>query len=125
MKSVESEQLVRKFLEKMFGTSLRKRKLVVGYDSKRKPQIHEFDLVSDGMDIIGEIKSGKNSRGNYVRTLADCVFLSKVKAKKKVLVLTDKEFYDYFKTNSEGVIQKNIEIIYVCLDDLFLRPLPI
>jgi len=122
MKPIESEQLARKFLEKMFGTSLSKRKLVVGYDSKRKPQIHEFDLVSDGTDVIGEIKSGRNSKGNYVRTLANCIFLSKVKARKKLLVLTDKEFYDHFKANSEGVIQKNIDIIYVCIEDLLAKP---
>lgn len=113
MNAVQSEQLLRQFLENMFGTSLKKCKLIVGYDSKRKPQIHEFDLVSDGMDIIGEIKSGKNSRENYVRTLADCVFLSKAKAKKKILVLADKAFYDYFKANSDGLIAKDIDILLV------------
>jgi hypothetical protein len=119
LKLSDSERFARKFLEKMFGVSLRKRKLVVGYDSKNKPQIHEFDIVSEDMNIVGEIKSGRKNRDNYIRALADCMFLSRVKAKKKMLVLTDKDFYGYFKTNSEGIIAKDIDLIFVCLEDLF------
>jgi len=125
MKFNDSERLVREFLKEMFGASLSKRKLVVGYDSKNKPQIHEFDLVSDDMNIVGEIKSGRKSRDNYLRALADCMFLSQVKAKKKIFVLTDKNFYRYFKTNSEGIIAKDIELILVCLEDLFTNLSPI
>lgn len=121
MKFNDKERLVREFLEKMFGVSLRKRKLVVGHDSKNKPQIHEFDIVSDEMNIVGEIKSGRKSRDNYLRALADCMFLSQVKAKKKMFVLTNKDFYDYFKTNSEGIIAKDIDLVLVCLEDLFTK----
>ena len=124
MRPFDQEQLVRNFLEKMFGASLKKRKLVVGYDSKKKPQIHEFDLVSDDMSIIGEVKSGRKSRSNFTRALADCIFLDRVeKAKKKILVLTNKEFYGYFKANSEGLIPSEIDIILVPLQDLVTKPI--
>lgn len=102
----------------MFGTSLRKRKLVIGYDSRNKPQIHEFDIVSDDMGIVGEIKSGRKSRGNYLGALSDCLFLTKVKARKKLLVITDRRFYGYFKVKSEGVIPSNIEIMLIRPEDL-------
>ena len=62
MKPSDTERLIRNFLGKMLGVSLKKHKLIIGYDSKNKPQIHEFDLVSDDMSIIGEIKSGRKSR---------------------------------------------------------------
>jgi len=112
------ERLIRSFLARMFGTSLRKRKLVIGYDSRNKPQIHEFDIVSDDMGIVGEIKSGRKSRGNYLGALSDCLFLTKVKARKKLLVITDRRFYGYFKVKSEGVIPSNIEIMLIRPEDL-------
>lgn len=118
MKPSDKERLIRNFLGRMFGVPLKKRKLVIGYDSKNKPQIHEFDLVSDDMSIVGEIKSGIKSRGNYLGALSDCLFLTRVKAKKKLLVLTNKEFYGYFKVNSEGVIPNNIEIMLIRPEDL-------
>jgi len=121
MKPSNIERLIRNFLAIMFGTSLRKRKLVIGYDSKNKPQIHEFDIVSDDMNIVGEIKSGRKSRGNYLGALSDCLFLTKVKARKKILVLTNSGFYGYFKVNSEGVIPSNIEIMLIRPKDLIPR----
>ncbi len=122
MKPFDKERLIREFLEKMFGASLKKRKLVIGYDTKNKPQIHEFDLVSDDMSIVGEIKSGSKSRNNFTRALADCFFLDKVeKCRKKLLVLTSKEFYGYFKAHSEGLISSEIDVVLVPIEDLAIR----
>ena len=121
MKPADTERLIRTFLGKMLGVSLKKHKLVIGYDSKKKPQIHEFDLVSDDMSIVGEIKSGRKSTGNFLGALSDCLFLTKVKAKKKLLILTDKEFYAHFKVRSEGVISRDIEIILIHPEDLAPR----
>ena len=112
------EQIIRSFLEGVFGTSLRKQKLVVGQDSNKKPQIHEFDLVSNDMRIVGEIKSGRRSRANYLGALSDCLFLTKLKAKKKLLVLTNNEFYQYFKTNSEGIISPAIDVMLLHPEEL-------
>lgn len=121
MKPSDTERLVRDFLARIFGIPLKKRKLVVGYDSKNKPQIHEFDLVSDDMSVIGEIKSGKKSRGNYLGALTDCFLLTKIEAKKKLLILTDKEFYTYFKVYSEGIIPSNIDVMLIRPEDLIIR----
>jgi len=111
MKPYEIEKLVRDKLGETFGTKLRKRKLVVGYGSTKIPKIHEFDLVSEDMDIIGEIKSGKCSRTNYSLALVDCVYLSKVEARIKLMVFTDKRLYEYFKDNSEGLISSDIRAV--------------
>lgn len=118
MNPLDKEQLIRDFLERMLGHTLKKRSLVVGTDSKKKPQIHEFDLVSDDMKIVGEVKSGSNTRNNYLSALADCVFLDKIKAKRKILVLTDGEFYKDFKAKSEGVISEEIEVMLIRTEDL-------
>jgi len=124
MKPCLIEKLVREKLGEMFGTKFRKSKLITGYDSKKRPQLHEFDLISENMDIIGEIKSGKCTRTNYNLALVDCFYLSKIKARTKLMVFTDKELYEYFRENSEGVITKDVRAILV-LPYTDLKPIPI
>jgi len=113
MKPNEIENIIRDKLGEMFGKKFGKRKLVIGYDSARRPQIHEFDFVSESADIVGEIKSGKCSRRNYELALVDCMYLSKVEAKTKLMVFSDKNLYEYFKDRSEGIIGNDIRVILV------------
>lgn len=117
MRPNDVERFVRSQLEKMFGVPLHKRKLVVGHDSNGMPQIHEFDVVSDDMSIIGEIKSGKRTGSNYKSALVDCLYLSKVKTQHKMLILTNKEFYKHFKDKSEGIIGKDIHVMHIAPED--------
>lgn len=113
MKPYETEKFVREKLGEMFGTTFRRGKLITGCDSSKRPKIHEFDLVSEKMDIIGEVKSGKCSRNNYNLALVDCVYLSKIKACMKLMIFTNKELYDYFRYNSQGIISNDIRAILV------------
>jgi hypothetical protein len=113
MKPYETERFVREKLGKMFGTRFRRAKLITGYDSGKRPQLHEFDIVSENTDIIGEIKSGKCSRGNHNLALVDCVYLDKVKASLKLMIFTNKELCEYFRYNSQGLISKDIRTILV------------
>jgi delta-aminolevulinic acid dehydratase/porphobilinogen synthase len=116
MKPQETEKLVRNKLAGMFGMSLRHGKLVIGHVPGKIPQIHEFDLVSENVEVVGEIKSGRCSRTNYNLALVDCVYLSKVKARTKLMVFTDKRLCEYFKQNSAGVVSKDIQVIHVATD---------
>jgi|GEM_PF-3430997 len=109
----ELEKLVRDKLAEMYGMNLRRGKLVIGYDSGRRPQIHEFDLISESINVVGEIKSGRCSRNNYNLALVDCIYLSKTKARTKLMVFTDKRLYGYFRMNSAGIISKDIQAIFV------------
>lgn len=111
------ESLARKKLEEMFGALLPKRKLIIGYDSEGFPKLHQFDLVSKDLRILGEIKSGRNIAMTFKGALNDCFYLSKVEAKRKVLVLTDKGFYTYFKEKADGLIPNDIEVIFVQVSD--------
>lgn len=97
----------------MYGMNLRRGKLVIGYDSGRRPQIHEFDLISESVNVVGEIKSGRCSRNNYNLSSVDCIYLSKTKARTKLMVFTNKRLYEYFRTNSAGIISKDIQAIFV------------
>lgn len=107
------EHVARQKLEEMFGLSLPKRKLVVGHDLRDFPIIHEFDLVSDDRQIVGEITS---TTCGYDKTLNDCIFLSKTKAKKKLLVLTNKKFHKSFKLKYEGLLPYGVEVLFLSID---------
>lgn len=113
MKPYETEKFVREKLGEMFGTTFRRGKLITACDSAKRPKIHEFDLVSEKMDIIGEVKSGKCSRNNYNLAIVDCVYLSKIEACMKLMVFTDKDLYEYFRYNSQGLISNDIRVILV------------
>lgn len=113
MKPHEIEEFVRDRLAEMYGMNFKRAKLVVGHDSGKRPQIHEFDLVSENVNIVGEIKSGRCSRTNPNLGLVDCVYLSKIKARTKLMIFTNKRLYGYFKQNSAGVVSKDIQAIFV------------
>ena len=69
----------------------------------------------DKREIVGMVKSGKhnNNLNTYQSILGDCFLLTKTKAVKKYMILTDKEMYDYFLNRCKGILD---EIILVHLD---------
>ena len=114
-RSYNVEKTVGKRLGEMYGTQFRKRKLIIGNKSNGEPQIHEFDLVSEDRNIVGEVKSGMCSRTNYNLALVDCLYLSKIKADLKLMVFTDKKLYDYFRDKSPGLVSEKIQPILVSI----------
>ena len=113
MKPYEVEKAVRERLGEMYGTRFRRGKLIIGDRSEGEPQIHEFDLISENKTIIGEVKSGKCTTTNYNLALVDCFYLSKVEARVKLMVFSDKELYEYFRDRSQGLISGGIQPILV------------
>ena len=77
--------------------------------------LHGHSPKYDKREIVGMVKSGKhNSSGTtYHSILGDCFLLTKVKADKKYMILTDKEMYDYFLYRCKEILD---EIILVHLD---------
>jgi len=79
---------------------------------------HRFDVVSKDRTIVGGIKAtslredGGVGAGAIKSIFTELYFLSLVKAKKKVLILTNKGFYDLFKRRSLGQILPDTDVIY-------------
>ena len=113
MKPYEIERYVRQKLGEMYGTRFKRAKLPIGQKSDGGSQIHEFDLISEDNCIVGEAKSGKCSRMNYNSALVDCLNLSKTRARVKLMIFTDKELYDYFKSNSKCLVSPEIQLILI------------
>ena len=79
---------------------------------------YSFDEPDD-REIIGMVKSGKYDKsGNttYESILGDCFLLTRVNAKKKYMILTDKEMYDYFYGRCKPILQ-DIDLIYLDVDE--------
>ena len=120
-KGLEAERIVRERLQrkfrKRFYTGGRDRTLIVGRRSNGEEITHEFDLVSKDKSIVGEVKSDKYTERAHrstrlPRMLMACRYLELVRAKKKLLVLSNKEMYEVLKRDLDGLISPQIQIIY-------------
>jgi len=115
----KKEQSIREQLSKEFNINLERRKLLIGHKSDGTPREHEFDLVSPDGKIVGEVKTfkplkgGGRPSGKIDTSFQACYLLEKVKAQRKLLVLTNKEFFELFKKECDGIVSKDIEILYI------------
>jgi hypothetical protein len=79
---------------------------------------HRFDTVSKDRTTVGGIKATSLREGGGVgagavkSAFTELYFLSLVKADRKLLILTDKGFYELFKRRASGKILPDIEVIY-------------
>jgi len=112
------EERIREILSRELNTHVRKGKLVIGYRSDGSAIVHEFDIVAkteEGL-IIGEVKASRyGTEARFIttkfhRVLTACVYLGKVKAVRKLLILTERKFYERFKEESDGLIDNDIEL---------------
>jgi len=117
------EERARKVLGTKLGKTFHKRKLTIGCDSNGKDVKHEFDLVSEDKEIVGEVKSGKlgnestkeagYSSTRKFRLIGDIFYLERTKASHKLLILTDKDLFDKFRKDMDGLLTTDIEIIHL------------
>jgi hypothetical protein len=119
----EIESKVRILLEAEYNTSLPKMRLVIGKRSNGEDCYHEFDGVSSDRSIVFEVKSNqvkpseKYPNGRYFSAIkwvlvGDVYFLSRIHAKTKLLVLTDRNLFEIFSKDMDGVLPENISVIY-------------
>lgn len=114
--------LVRRRLEADGGKALPEERVLLGRTSDGAERRHRFDLAAADRSLIGEVRTytlGEgNSRpsGKFAHCYAACLFLFRARAKRKVLVLTDRAFWSRFRRESDGLVE-GIEIIHVPVDD--------
>lgn len=113
------ERTVRKILSKKLGTKVVKKKLVYAVVDGQ-PRTHEYDLVANIKDglLVGEVKaSSYSSEARYptkrARAFEGCVYLQAIKAARKILVCTEREFFEHFKDDVKGLISDDIEIMLI------------
>lgn len=120
--TIAVENYVRKQLTEKFGQPFSKKRLSIGYKANGQPTTREFDAVSEDGAIVADIKSstgktsgGKNPSGKVAAAYKDLYFLSLVKAPRRLLILTDPNFYAILQRNSDGKLAPGLELLHIPL----------
>jgi hypothetical protein len=118
------ENRVRQRVGEQFGVQLSKRKLAVGRTSSGVERLHEFDGVSPNCEVVIEVKTNTldtsvRPRGRYDSAIKqalalDLYMLTRVRAKTKLLVLTDRPLFDLCSHDMDGLLDPDTQIV-LCL----------
>lgn len=115
----EKEEYVRKVLSRKFGVKLEEREVALRGTDKT----YRFDLVSPDGSVVGEVKTyvsptkgGKRPSAKMAHASEGCLFLMHAEgAKKRLLILTDRNFYTLYKNERQGQMAEadGVQIILV------------
>lgn len=115
------EPYVRNWLAKRYQTSFEEHEKALELLTGGR---HRFDAMSKDNLIVAGIKasaereSGSKRRvgaGAIKSAFTELYFLSLIQAKKKLLVLTNRGFYEIFKRRSKGKVWPDTEVLYCSL----------
>jgi hypothetical protein len=88
----------------------------------RSGGVFDFDAVSEDRSIVATISTsgaktsgGRNASGKIFKLRSDMLFLAMVEAKRRVIVLTERDMYDQCARESAGG-HVPLEIEFVCAD---------
>ncbi len=100
---------------------------LVGAEPPRRS--HGFDAVSTDRRVIagingssGKTSGGKNPSGKIHKAYQELYFLTLARADRRLLVLTDPDFYQILKRETQGRLATGVELLYCELPpDLTLK----
>lgn len=121
------EHAIRQRMGERLGVQLEKRKLVVGRRADGSERFHEFDGVSSDCQIVIEVKTNElkatseKPRGRYDSAIKqaltlDLYLLSRISAKKKLLVLTDHPLFLICEKDMDGLLAADTQIVHCAVD---------
>ncbi|MGA2653339.1 MAG: hypothetical protein ABSF28_22680 [Terracidiphilus sp.] len=111
------EPHVQEWLRKQFGVRFRRQTVLLTGNGTAGQ--HQFAAVSEDGKIVASVKSlsgrttGKNLPSAKIdSSYAEIYFLSLVQSEKRLLVLTDLEFYRLFCKQSAGMVVQGVDILH-------------
>jgi hypothetical protein len=127
MERLSLEDRVRQRIAEKLGVQLRKRKLAVGVTAEGVRKLHEFDGVSPDDQLVIEIKTNElratpsKPRGRYDSAIKpalvlDLYLLSRLNAKTKMLVLTDRALFDLCSRDMDGLLAADTQIVHCSVE---------
>jgi hypothetical protein len=107
----EKEKSVRRELEKEFGVPLKERAVPL----RGAKTGYKFDCVSSDGSIVAEVKTyksptsgGKRPSAKIAHASDACLLLMATeKAKRKLLIFTNRNFYELYKSERQGQIAES------------------
>ena len=123
MDRLGDEDRIRQRIGEQFGVQLAKKKLVVGMKAGGSERHHEFDGVSPDGQFVIEIKTNElkstpdKPKGRYNSAIKPALFLdlymlSRVNAKTKLLVLTDRPLFNLCCRDMDGLLAADTQVVY-------------
>lgn len=89
---------------------------------------HEFDAVSSTSEVVAAIKSnsgltsgGKRPQAKILSCYAELYYLAQIDAPRRLLVLTNPEFFEIFERDSQGRLVPGLELKLVTLSEEMQR----
>lgn len=113
---------VRRRMEGELGLSLPEQRVALGRRADGSDRQHLFDLVAENRAFVAEVRtytlgeSKSRPTGKFAHCYAACLFLYRARARRKVLILTDLEFWRRFRREADGLVE-GLEILHVPLDN--------
>ncbi len=109
-------------LPRLFNQRFKKELLPIGWKSDGSTAKHEFDAVSQDQTIVASVKAssgrthgGRNPAGKISTANAELLFLSLVRAPRRILVLTDPHFFAIFRKQSDGKVPPGVQVLRIQL----------
>lgn len=118
---LEVEDWVRRnWMQPHFGAKFSRERLPL-----RSGGVFDFDAVSEDGSIVATISTsgsktsgGKNAVGKILKLRSDMLFLTLVEAKRRVIVLTEKDMYNQcLKEAAGGRVPKEVEFVCASIPD--------
>lgn len=118
---LEVEDWVRQqWMPQHFGVNFYRERLQI-----RSGGVFDFDAVSADRTVVATISTsgaktsgGKNAVGKILKIRSDILFLTMVQAKRRVVVLTERDMYEQcLKEARGGRVPQEIEFAYAPLSD--------
>jgi hypothetical protein len=116
---LEVEDWVRQtWMPQHFGVNFYRERLKI-----RSGGVFDFDAVSADKSIVATISTsgaktagGKNAVGKIMKIRSDILFLTMVEAKRRVVVLTERDMYEqYLREVQGGRVPPEVEFVYAPL----------
>ena len=109
-------------MERKLNVELAETPLAVGIGSDGRERYHKFDGVSPDKQIVIAIKSKELKANNRYDTaikqalVYDLYMLSRISAKRKILVLTHRAVFERCGQDMDGKLAADTTIEYCCAD---------
>jgi hypothetical protein len=127
MDRLGDEDKVRQRMGAQLGIELVKRRLVVGKTAAGVERHHEFDGVSSDGEVVIEVKTNQltptpdKPKGRYESAIKqaltlDLYMLTRISAKTKLLVLTDRPLFELCSRDMDGLLAPDTRIVHCSPD---------
>lgn len=121
LREAQTVAAVRRRMETELGLPLPEQRVALGRRADGSDRQHLFDLVAGNRAFVAEVRtytlgeSKARPAGKFAHCYAACLFLYRARARRKALILTDRDFWSRFRREADGLLE-GLDVLYVPSD---------